>query len=490
MKLKTVAMISALGMISSSAAAYVIAEKGPAARIEVAGLGTRGATVATESARGDRFVAGDTVRVEGRLGHAHLSHSGARSTYVMLEMTAASTAAAEQGRAPLNIALVIDRSGSMKGSRMQNAIEAAVGLVDGLAEGDVVSAVSFDTQTQLVVPATTVTTQSRPEIAQALRGITLGGDTCISCGIERARTELLATDDRVDRMIVLSDGRANHGVVDPAGLSRLAERARQDDLAITTVGLGFDYNAETLASLAASSNGAHHFVPDEAALDGVFAAEARAAASAVAAECMAEIELAEGVELVEIVDRAHRREGRRLMVPLGALAVGERKTVLLEVRLREATIAGGMADVATATLRYRAPNQQAPAEPVMGRLAIALSGESSSTLDPLVDLRLQRRRTGEALAESSRLFARGQIPEARRLLEDNKAKIDRLRQRLTTDDLAKNDARAADIARDLERQLKDTDASLASLVQSRRLRGPMRKKFELKNIEMRNPYML
>lgn len=488
MKLKTVAMISALGMISSSAAAYVIAEKGPVARIEVAGLATSVGTAASATAPADRFVAGAAVRVEGRLGHARLSQSGPRTTYVMLEMTASPTS--ERGRAPLNIALVIDRSGSMKGSRMRNAIEAAVGLVDGLAEGDVVSAISFDTQTQLVVPATEVTASSRSEITDALRGITLGGDTCISCGIERARTELLVTHDRVDRMIVLSDGRANHGVVDPAGLSRLAERARQDDLAITTVGLGFDYNAETLSQLASSSNGAHHFVPDEAALDDVFAAEARAAASAVAAECMAEIELSEGVELVEVVDRAHRREGRRLMVPLGSLSVGERKTVLLEVRLREAAINAGMADVGRATLRYRRPSEQAPAELIEGRFALALSTEPNSALDPLVDLRLQRRRTAEALRESSQLFARGQIPDARRLLEDNKIQIARLRQRMSTDDVAKHDARAADIARDLEQQLKDTEASLASLVRSRNLSGPPRKRFKLRNVEMMNPYML
>ena len=488
MKLKTVAMISALGMISSSAAAYVLAEKGPVARIELAGLATS-VTPATPTAPVDRFVAGEGIRVEGRLGHARLTQTGPRSTYVMLEVTA-SSGVTTKGRAPLNIALVIDRSGSMKGSRMQNAIDAAVGLVDGLADGDVVSAVSFDTQTQLVVPATEVTAQSRPDITAALRGIALGGDTCISCGIERARTELLVTHDRVDRMIVLSDGRANHGVVDPAGLGRLAERAREDDLAITTVGLGFDYNAETLASLAASSNGAHHFVPDEAALDGVFAAEARAAASAVAAECMAEIELSEGVELVEVVDRAHRREGRRLMVPLGSLSVGERKTVLLELRLRDAALAGGMADVATASLRYRQPTEQTPAEPLVGRLALAMSDEPSSALDPLVDLRLQRRRTATALRESSRLFTRGQIAEARRLLEDKRIQIERLRDRLATDDVAKNDARVADIARDLEKQLKDTDASLATLVQSRAVRGPTRKRFKLKNVEMMNPYML
>ena len=172
------------------------------------------------------------------------------------------------------------------------------------------------------------------------------------------------------------------------------------------------------------------------------------------------------------------------------LSVGERKTVLLELRLRDAALAGGMADVATASLRYRQPTEQTPAEPLVGRLALAMSDEPSSALDPLVDLRLQRRRTATALRESSRLFTRGQIAEARRLLEDNRIQIERLRDRLATDDVAKNDARVADIARDLEKQLKDTDASLATLVQSRAVRGPTRKRFKLKNVEMMNPYML
>ena len=68
----------------------------------------------------------------------------------MLEVKAADGVAARNA-APVNLSLVIDRSGSMKGTRIRNAISAARSAVDRLDDGDVVSVVTFDTQTQVVV---------------------------------------------------------------------------------------------------------------------------------------------------------------------------------------------------------------------------------------------------------------------------------------------------------------------------------------------------
>src|ERR1700677_4098266 len=74
---------------------------------------------------------------------------------------------AQGSRAPVNLALVIDRSGSMKGTRIRNAISAAQSAVDRLNDGDVVSVVTFDTQTQVVVPVTTVGPGARERVNAA-----------------------------------------------------------------------------------------------------------------------------------------------------------------------------------------------------------------------------------------------------------------------------------------------------------------------------------
>ncbi|MCA9624303.1 MAG: VWA domain-containing protein, partial [Myxococcales bacterium] len=290
---------------------------------------------------------------------------------------------------------------------------------------------------------------------------------------------------RVDRMIVLSDGRANHGVRDLVGLARIAEEAREAEVAITTVGLGFDYNEKTLAQLASASNGSHHFVPDASALDTVFAAEAAAASASVAAECMAHVKLAEGVELLEVVDRAHRQTDGGVAVPLGAFSPGERKTVLLRVRLP----AGGEGNegVASLELRYRDLGMDGEGM-VAGALAVSIVSDTDGALDPLVDLRLQRRRTAAALKEASRLFEGGRLEAARRVLEDNARDIDRARHSFEPGMPRERDPRRTDILGDLATQSRDTQASLDNLRQAEQLRGQRRRGFVLDNQMMMNPY--
>src|SRR4029079_2155098 len=98
------------------------------------------------------------------------------------------------------------------------------------------------TRATVVVPATPVDVGNRARVKAAIDGIRLGGDTCISCGIEAGMAELSQSRDRVHRMIVLSDGDATDGVRDVGGFRALAQRARERGCSVTTIGVGLGYN--------------------------------------------------------------------------------------------------------------------------------------------------------------------------------------------------------------------------------------------------------
>ncbi|MBK9265341.1 MAG: VWA domain-containing protein [Polyangiaceae bacterium] len=458
MKPSSVALFAFAGMLLTSLSVYSFTPKGglPSSTTATIGAETIDDTKPIEDdsdqtvqADISHFTAGSTVMIDGRLGHSKVLRSKTGDTFLMLEARSSNDGRAK-GAAPVNLSIVIDRSGSMKGTRLRNAINAAIGAVERLKDGDMVSVVTFDTRTQVVVPASVIGPSTRGTVISAISGITLGGDTCISCGIETAMAEMSLTgagDGRIGRMIVLSDGDANHGLKDIPGFRSLAQRARDRNVSISTVGVDVDYNERILSAIAIESNGRHYFVENDAALQRVFEGEAESLTQAVASGAEVDIELAPGVELDRVFDRTFRRSGNRITVPLGTFSTGDVKTILMKVRLpssSDATLA-----VANVDMRYRdlVKNEDGRCA---GKLGVALVDSEPSELDGVVAGRVNRSETAATLKEANLLFQQGKFDEARRRIQSREVAL--------KDNLAKAKAaapaeRAEDVAKDFDKQL-------------------------------------
>jgi Ca-activated chloride channel family protein len=474
-KVVQVAALAIAGMLVTAGAVYSLTPSGGAA---VAGgdldeprdPGPDSVSGGPESAPVlSQFSAGSTIHVDGRMGHARLARASRGETFVLLEVRGAAEAKAKP---PVHLSLVIDRSGSMKGTRLDNAVRAATGAVSRLNEGDMVSVVTFDTRTQLVVPPTTIGPGSRESIASAIRGITLGGDTCISCGVEEGIAGLLSSPEKLSKMILLSDGDANHGVRDIPGFRSIAQRARDKGIGITTIGVDVDYNPRLLSAISEESNGRHYFVENDSALVKIFEAEAEEIGQAVASGVEASIDLGPGVELDRVLDRSFRRAGDRVVVPLGAFSKGDVKTVLLKVRVPSQT--EGEVRVADVLLTYRdlAAGGDGTCEGKLG-VTIAPSGEAASDLDAVVSGRVQRSETAAALEEASHLFEQGKVTEARRRLASQEQS---LQAAAAGAKKSPDKARGEEIEDDLERQIavvKDANTGFATPPQPAPQQGPV-----------------
>ncbi|WP_437283206.1 VWA domain-containing protein [Sorangium sp. So ce375] len=457
MKPTHVALFSALGMMFTSLSVYSLAPSGGGSSVtavrEVIADPPRQVPEVTGSAVAaidpSRFTTGSRLMLEGRVGHARLPRS-AQETFLMFEVRGDGSPARSQAQA--NLSLVIDRSGSMKGTRLANAVQAATTAVSRLNDGDVVSVVTFDTRTNVVVPPTTVGPDTRGRILASVRGISLGGDTCISCGIEEGLALLGQTSGGVSRMLVLSDGDANHGVRDVPGFRAMAQRARDRGVAITTIGVDVDYNEKILSAIALDSNGRHYFVENDAALARIFEAEAEQLTASVASGAELAIDLAPGVELDRVFDRSFRRVDGQVVVPLGAFAAGEVKTVLLKVRL------GGLggdgrddSPLADVGLTYRDLVAKTDARCV-GKLGVAIADRDAdaSELDALVAGRVQRSETAAALKQANFLFEQGRLDEARSKLG---AQQESLKKAADKARLSAPASRAKEVASDFDGQL-------------------------------------
>jgi Ca-activated chloride channel family protein len=412
MKLRLAVGLGAIGALFSSAVAFAIPM--PAAPVPTA-------TAVTETPAATHLSLGGTLLVDARLGHASMA-SGAE-TYLFATVTGVDRA--PDVAPPVDLALVVDRSGSMRGRRMTNAMAAANLAVDRMKDGDSVLVVSFDTQADVVLEPTVISAQSRPVIKSAIDSIRLGGDTCISCGLEtakRAFDRAPTGSDRVRRMVLLSDGATNAGIRDMAGLRSLASLIRDQSAAVSTIGVDLDYDEKIMSAIAIEANGNHYFVANPDTLGTVFTQEFDQLGATVAQEAALVVEPAPGVEVDEVLDRSVHRDGRKIVVPLGAYGPKEEKSLL--VKLRVTADHDGRTPVADVKLAYRDLREHRDAT-FTGALAVDVKSDGTEAeLDPFVRARVERSQTAKSLAEAGDLIASGRADEARRRLDARNAELD------------------------------------------------------------------
>ncbi|MDI3288256.1 VWA domain-containing protein [Polyangium sp. 15x6] len=484
MKVQSVALLSALGMLVSGSSVYLLAPASSGATTlgaapEAHNGDVAPATTAPEAAA--TFSTGTTLHMEGRLGHGRLEKGGTRTTYVMVEVHADG---AEDGKrvAENHLAIVIDRSGSMKGDRLPRALAAANAAVDHLEDGDRVSVISFDTRPTTDVSMTTVNPSTRQAIRSAIQNISLGGDTCISCGIQAGVEELRKSEGAADRMIVLSDGDATAGVRDVPGFESIARSARDAGIGVSTIGVGTSYNQKIMGAIALHSGGRHHFIEDAASLERVFLAEADKLRKTVAVSASVTVDLAEGVTLERVFDRSFTRNGQRLTVPLGNFSAGDTKTLLLELRVP--ADAEGITPVADVRLGFD-DRKAGGRGSCSGKLDVRIGadGEAGSELDPIIATRIERTRTADTLDAVNELLEQGRTEEAEAKLAEQEKTLREVTERARR---AAGGTKGEALAEDLAAQTSTISGAKKDV--AAKPKGIDKARAQRKYVEAANPY--
>ncbi len=419
MKLSSVVLLSSLGMAGTSLAVWTATPAG-GATAEPSRAAVPETAVTDDGVKPGAFTRSGTLQIEARAGHARLSAESPGKTFLLVTTKPATGAAAKP--ANVNLAVVIDRSGSMKGRRIEHALAAARGMVSRLRDGDVVSVIAYDTQPETLLPATTLDSFSRSRALASLANITPRGDTCISCGLDAAMSALNARTGMVNRILLLSDGEATAGVRDLSGFRGIAERARRMNCPISSIGVDVEYNERVLSALALDSNGRHHFAETELELGRAFDAELASLQATVASNARVMLKLAPGVELERVVDRVFERVGDRLVVPLGSFSNDDEKTLLVELSVARG--ADGTRPLASVELAWDDIASGRP-ETLAGDLEIELTSDQKrvTALDPFVAARLGRTRTADTLTESNELIKTGNVEGAKQKIEQALAEL-------------------------------------------------------------------
>ncbi len=257
-------------------------------------------------------------------------------------------------RPAVNLAIVLDRSGSMSGRKLAKAKEGAISALRRLTPGDIFSLVAYNHLVDTIISAQPV---RYPEsFENQIRQIRAGGNTALFGGVSQGAAEVrkYVGEDFVHRVILLSDGLANVGPNAPEDLGRLGAALIKEGISVTTVGVGTDYNEDLMTRLSQNSDGNTYFVESSADLPRIFASELGDVLNVVAQEVQIVIHLADNVRPLRIIGRDGRIRGRSVEFNLNQLYGNQEKYALVEVE-----IAGGRdgesREIAYAETIYRNP---------------------------------------------------------------------------------------------------------------------------------------
>lgn len=333
-------------------------------------------------------------------------------------------------RPPVNLTLVIDTSGSMDGRPIEDARAAGLALLDTLHDGDFLAMVTFDSRAEVLVPSTRIDSETRATVRARVTAMQARGTTAMAEGLRAGLVEASRNfqANGINRIVLLGDGVPN----DATEIEAMAQVAGSRSIAITTLGLGADYNETLMGHIAQLSGGRFHYVDDSSRVAAMFRDEVLRLQRTVARNAVVTLTPGPDVTIDSIGGATPQRAGNSVTVPLGDLSEGERRDVIVRVSLPSRRN-GAAVEVIDAQLNFADALQEAGGlerRAFIGVRANADDAAREAGRDPEVERAAARVSLAEVTLAAIREAREGQVEQARHRLE---AELDQARQVATRD---------------------------------------------------------
>lgn len=262
-----------------------------------------------------------------------LIRAGARSTRFVVADISVPPAPRRAHRAPVNVALVLDRSGSMGGEKIRLAREAVAHALALLAPDDRFTLVVYDSEVDVLVESTPASGEAKKLALQRLAEVDARGSTDLAGGWLAGVTQVLAhlAPQSVGRCLLLTDGLANVGVVEPEVLAARAREWREQGVSTSTFGVGCDFDEHLLQQVASSGGGHFYFIETPQQIPDLLASELGETLEIVARDAALVLNLSDGVDATPVGPFPLDTAGRVLRVNLGHLVSGQETQLVVRL---------------------------------------------------------------------------------------------------------------------------------------------------------------
>jgi Ca-activated chloride channel family protein len=321
---------------------------------------------------------------------------------------------------PINVALVIDKSGSMQGEKLRCAKDAAIMAVERVRQDDIFAVVTYNHSADILLPATKAT--DKDLLKTAINGLRASGQTAFYDGVEKGAQEVgkFLERNRVNRIVLVSDGLANVGPSTPEELGALGASLGKENVVVTTIGLGLGYNEDLMTRLAEKSDGNHAFVENAKDLASFFDYEFGDILSVVAQEVNVTIIGVDGTRPIRVLGREAKIRGQQISVKLNQLYSEQEKYVLVEIEV-PATKANQKRTIAGVAVVYR--NMDTNISERLSSIIAATFTDSPQLVEEKINTTVMTAAIEQLAVEQNKQALKlrddGKVKEARKILLDN-----------------------------------------------------------------------
>jgi Ca-activated chloride channel family protein len=294
------------------------------------------------------------VKLTGTLSQTKLVQGGHGILYLDVTVEPPVTAPPTPTRRASDIVVVLDRSGSMAAdNKLPYAKEAVRSLVERLQADDRLALITFDSSATVNTALVHLTEAVRAQVYRQLDGLRPGASTNISDGLLKARALLDSSGaERSRRVLLLSDGEANMGIVDPRELGKIATSFSKHAAVLSTIGMGLGFNETLMAGLADYGMGHYSYIEHLATLGDILQKDLQDAQQVFASASDLEITGGEGVTVTDVggypLELTSQPGTARVVT--GQLLAGVKKRFV--VTLKVPTERTGDVRLGAVTLRY------------------------------------------------------------------------------------------------------------------------------------------